>query len=301
MNFSESLEQIFQGNDLSEEDMTAVMRSVMTGNATDSQIGAFGGDSSHTFNVSTCSSIVAAAAGVTVAKHGNRSVSSKSGAADFLETAGVSLALTPEATARCIDEVGLGFMFAPNHHGAMRYAIGPRKELGTRSIFNLLGPMTNPAGVKRQILGVFAPNWVRPVAEAMKKLGSEHVLVVHGHDSMDEISLSGPSVISELKDGVVTDITVKPDDFGLSVQPLSAIQVDGAEASFAMIKGVLNNEPGAARDIVALNSGAAIYVAGLAQSIGEGVEIALKAIADGKALITLERLAALSQSLTKEA
>ncbi len=341
MNFTESLEHVFSGQDLPEEVMTEVMRSVMTGDATPAQIGALlgalrtkgesvgevsaaaavmrelatpvdlagivavdivgtGGDASHTFNVSTCCSLVTAAAGVKVAKHGNRSVSSKSGAADFLETAGVALDLSPQAVARCIKEVGVGFMFAPNHHSAMRHAIGPRREMGTRTVFNLLGPMTNPAGVTRQVLGVFDEAWVRPVAEAMLKLNSEHVLVVHGHDGMDELSLSGPSVVAELKDGAVHDLTIDPTDFGFALQPLSAIQVSGADESLTMINSVLNKEAGAARDIVLLNSGAAIYVGGAAPTIADGIEAAKAAIDSGKAAQVLKQLAELSQALVED-
>lgn len=341
MNFAQSLEHLFTGNDFSDEQMTAVMRTVMTGEATPAQIGALlgalrtkgetvvevsaaarvmrelatpvdlgktaaidivgtGGDASSTFNVSTCSALVTAAAGVKVAKHGNRSVSSKSGAADFLEAAGVALKLSPESVARCVNEVGVGFMFAPNHHSAMRHAIGPRKELAARTIFNLLGPMTNPAGVTRQVLGVFDASWVRPVAEAMQALSSEHVLVVHGNDGMDEISLSGSTVIAELKNGEVNDLTIKPTDFGISLSPLSAIQVNGAEQSLAMINGVLDNETGAARDIVLLNSGAAIYVGGGASSIEEGVQLAAKALETGAARQVLSDLATLTQKIQEK-
>ena len=339
MNFAQSLEHVFSGQDLSEEVMTEVMHTVMTGDATPAQIGALlgglrtkgesvtevsaaakvmrelatpvdlkgaqaidivgtGGDASHTFNISTCCALVTAAAGVKVAKHGNRSVSSKSGAADFLETAGVALNLSPEAVAQCVNEVGVGFMFAPNHHSAMRHAIGPRKEMATRTLFNLLGPMTNPAGVKRQVLGVFDAAWVRPVAESMLKLSSEHVLVVHGHDGMDEISLSGPTVVAELKNGAVHDSTIDPTEFGFTLQPLTDIQVDGAEQSLAMINGVLNNELGAARDIVLLNSGAAVYVGGGAATIAEGIDAAKIALESGKAAMVLNQLAELSQKLS---
>lgn len=338
MNFAQSLEHIFTGNDLSDEQMTDVMRTVMTGDATPAQIGALlgalrtkgesvievsaaarvmrelatpvdlggipaidivgtGGDATSTFNVSTCCALVTAGAGVKVAKHGNRSVSSKSGAADFLEAAGVALNLSPKSVARCVHEVGVGFMFAPNHHSAMRHAIGPRKELAARTIFNLLGPMTNPAGVTRQILGVFDAAWVRPVAEAMHALKSQHVLVVHGHDGMDEISLSGPTAVAELKDGQVKEITLSPTDFGLSTAPLSAIQVDGAEQSLSIINAVLNNESGPALDMVLLNSGAAIYVGGGAESIGAGVKKAAASIESGAARQVLNGLAALTQKI----
>jgi len=338
MNFAQSLEHLFAGNDLSDAQMTDVMRTVMTGEATPAQIGALlgalrtkgesvtevsaaarvmrelatpvdlgnakaidivgtGGDASSTFNVSTCCALVTAAAGVKVAKHGNRSVSSKSGAADFLEAAGVALNITPESVARCVNEVGVGFMFAPNHHSAMRHAIGPRKELATRTIFNLLGPMTNPAGVKRQILGVFDAAWVRPVAEAMQALNSEHVLVVHGNDGMDEISLSGPTTVAELKDGQVNDLTINPTDYGISLAPLSAIQVDGAEQSLAVINAVLDNEAGPARDMVLLNSGAAIYVGGGANSIENGILMAAKVLENGAARQVLSDLANLTQKI----
>ena len=339
MNFAQSLEHVFSGQDLSEEVMTDVMRTVMTGDATPAQIGALlgalrtkgesvgevtaaakvmrelatpvdlkgasaidivgtGGDASHTFNVSTCCALVTAAAGVKVAKHGNRSVSSKSGAADFLEAAGVSLDLSPEAISQCINDVGVGFMFAPNHHSAMRHAIGPRREMATRTIFNLLGPMTNPAGVKRQVLGVFDAAWVRPVADSMLKLNSEHVLVVHGHGGMDEISLSGPTKAAEVRNGSVHELTIEPTDYGFDAQPLAAVQVDGAEQSLAMINGVLKNEPGAARDIVLLNSGAAIYVGGGANSIADGIDAAKLVLENGKAAGVLAQLAALSQKLS---
>lgn len=341
MNFSESLEHIFSGQDLPEEVMTSVMQKVMTGEATPAQIGALlgglrtkgesvgevsaaaavmrelatpvhlddsnaidivgtGGDASHTFNVSTCSALVTAAAGVKVAKHGNRSVSSNSGAADFLEAAGVVVNLSPLSIARCVNEIGVGFMFAPNHHSAMRHAIGPRREMATRTIFNLLGPMTNPAGVTKQVLGVFDEAWVRPVAEALLKLNSQHALVVHGHDGMDEISLSGPSLVAELKDGTVTDLTVSPEQFGMDIQPLSAIQVGDAAESLAMINGVLGQQTGAPRDIVLLNSGAAIYVGGGAATIADGIAAAKVAIDSGKAASVLADLAALSQSLAEE-
>ena len=207
--------------------------------------------------------------------------------------------LSPESVARCVKEVGVGFMFAPNHHSAMRHAIGPRKELATRTLFNLLGPMTNPAGVSSQIFGVFDTAWVRPVAEAMHALNSEHVLVVHGHDGMDEISLSGPTSVAELKDGQVKEFVISPTDFGLSVAPLSAIQVDGAEQSLAMIHSVLDKKDGPARDMVLLNSGAAIYVGGGAESISDGIKKASTAIDSGAAKQVLNDLAKLTQTIKK--
>ncbi len=257
-----------------------------------------GGDTNYTFNISTCSAIVAASAGATVAKHGARSVSSKSGAADLLEAAGVNIGLNAEQVNACIQELNLGFMFAPQHHSAMKHAIGPRRELGVRTIFNLLGPLTNPAGVKRQLLGVFAKPWVRPIADVLQQLGSEHVLVVHGNHGMDEISISSPTSVAELKNGVVTEYEISPRDFDMPESPLSEIQVGGAEESLAMVNAVLDNTPGAARDIVALNSGAAICVSGLADDIAGGVEQALAAIADGRARKKLDALARYSSSFT---
>ncbi len=255
-----------------------------------------GGDTTSTFNISTCSAVVASAAGAKVAKHGARSVSSKSGAADLLEAAGVNISLNAEQVGACIAELDLGFMFAPQHHNAMKHAIGPRRELGARTIFNLLGPLTNPAGVKRQLLGVFAKAWVRPIADVLQQLGSEHVLVVHGNHGMDEISVSSSSSVAELKNGVVTEYEINPRDFGMPESPLSDIQVAGPEESLAMVNAVLNNTPGAARDIVALNSGASICVAGLADDIAGGVEQALAAIADGRARKKLDDLATFSSS-----
>lgn len=213
-----------------------------------------GGDSSNTFNVSTCCAFVAAAAGARVAKHGNRSVSSMSGAADLLETAGVNIDLSPEQVAHCVETVDLGFMFAQRHHSAMKHAIGPRREMAVRTVFNLLGPLTNPAGAKSQLLGVYDRQWVRPIAEVLEKLGSDHVIVVHGHDGMDEISVSGPTYIAELKAGEISETTIEPGQFDLPVSPLSSITVASAAESLAMVNGVLANEPGAPRDIVVLNS-----------------------------------------------
>ncbi len=278
----------------------SVMRSLAAGvnlkDQTAIDIVGTGGDASSTFNISTCCALVASAAGVTVAKHGNRSVSSKSGAADFLEGVGVNINLQPEQVAHCIETVGLGFMFAQKHYSAMKYAAGPRREMGVRTIFNLLGPMTNPAGVRQQLLGVFDPQWVRPIAEVLKKLGSQHVMVVHGHSGMDEISLSGPTQVSELKNAEIKDYEIDPSDYGFELQALAAIQVDGVEESMQTIKAVLAGEPGPAHDIVALNSGAAIYVGGKADSIAGGVEIAKQVLADGSAAKKLQDLIAVSQS-----
>ena len=223
-----------------------------------------GGDGVSTFNVSTCSALVAAAAGIKVAKHGNRAVSSSSGAADVLEAAGVNIDLNAEQVAACVNKVGLGFMFAPKHHGAMRHAIGPRKDLGMRTIFNVLGPLTNPASAPRQLMGVYAEHLVVPMAEVLGKLGSERAMVVHAEDGMDEISVGSPTQLAELKDGKVTSSVIDPSMFSMSLSDTSQIKVDSAAESLEMVRSVLNNQQGPARDIVALNSGAAIYIAGIA-------------------------------------
>lgn len=249
-----------------------------------------GGDSSGTFNVSTTSAIVVAAAGGRVAKHGNRSISSNSGSADVLEAAGVRLDLTPEQVAECVNEIGVGFMFAPLHHSAMKHAIGPRKEMGVRTIFNVLGPLTNPAGAPNQVLGVFAKELLQPLAEVLAKLGSRHVLVVHGEDGMDEISISAPTQVAELKDSAISVYTLNPEQFGLKTQPVEAIKVDGVDNSLKMVRDVLANVDGAARDIVALNAGAALYVAGRAEDMDAGVELALNVIASGAAAERLQQL-----------
>ncbi len=255
-----------------------------------------GGDGASTFNISTASAIVTAAAGARVAKHGNRSVSSSSGSADVLEAAGVRLDLDSEQVAACIDRVGVGFLFAPQHHSAMKHAIGPRREMRVRTLFNLLGPLTNPAGAPNQVLGVFSPLWVEPLARVLKQLGSEHVLVVHAEDGLDEISISGPTRIAELKDGVITVYTVSPADFGMQHADLATIAVSDAQASLAMINDVFAGVPGPARDIVALNAGAAIYAAGLAATLAEGVELAGKTIASGKAQQTFQALIEVSNA-----
>ena len=259
-----------------------------------------GGDSSSTFNISTCSAIVAAAAGAKVAKHGNRSISSKSGAADLLEEVGVNIELLPEQVAHCVDTVNLGFMFAQRHHSAMKYAIGPRREMGVRTVFNLLGPLTNPAGARSQLLGVYDAEWVKPIAEVLSKLGSHHVMVVHGHGGMDEISISGPTAVAELKDGAVREFTIEPEQFGMSLSPLSSIQVDGPAESLKLVKSVLSNESGPARDIVMLNSGAALCVAGVVDSISAGVELVAKTLASGAAKAKLDELVSVSQSFNVE-
>jgi anthranilate phosphoribosyltransferase len=254
-----------------------------------------GGDASGTFNVSTASMFVAAAAGCHVAKHGNRSVSSKSGSADVLEAAGVRLDLTPEQVARCVRELGVGFMFAPAHHGAMKHAIGPRKELGVRTIFNVLGPLTNPAGVPDQLLGVFSEDLLEPMAQVLQRLGSRHVMVVHSRDGLDEISIGDSTEVAELKEGEVLRFTLRPEDYGFRRAALDAIRVQSAEESLAMLLGVLEDKPGPARDIVVLNAGAAIYVSGVTDSLAEGMRWADAAIASGEARNRLDRLVVLTQ------
>ncbi len=255
-----------------------------------------GGDASGTFNISTASAFVVAAAGGAVAKHGNRSISSRSGSADVLEAAGVRLDLTPQQVARCIEEVGVGFMFAPMHHGAMKHAIGPRREMGVRTVFNLLGPLTNPAGAPNQVLGVFADRWLEPLARVLQRLGSRHVLVVHSEDGMDEISIGASTRVVELKEGEIHGYTITPEEFGMERAAIATLAVDGAEQSLATIRAVFAGEPGPASDIVALNAGAAIYAAALADSLAAGVEKARQAIASGAAAEKLDALARLSQS-----
>jgi len=256
-----------------------------------------GGDSSHTFNVSTASCFVLAAAGGRVAKHGNRSVSSSSGSADVLEAAGVKLELGPDQVARCIDELGVGFMFAPMHHSAMKHAIGPRKEMGVRTIFNVLGPLTNPAGAPNQLLGVYAGEWVEPLAEVLKQLGSRHVMVVHSEDGLDEISIGAPTQVAELKDGVIRNYRIAPEDFGLQRSSLEALKVGTAQESLNMILSVFTDTAGPARDIIQLNAGAAIYVAGLTETLEAGIARAGEVIASGEARARLDALVNLSQSI----
>ncbi len=336
MDMQSAIRAVTERRDLSDSEMTAVMRLIMTGQATPAQIGGFlvglrmkgetvdeiaaaarlmrelatrvevdpthlvdtcgtGGDGARTFNISTASAFVAAAAGARVAKHGNRSVSSSSGSADLLEAAGVRLDLSPEQVARCIDEAGVGFMFAPQHHGAMKHAIGPRREMGVRTLFNLLGPLTNPAHAPNQVIGVFSDQWLEPVARVLGKLGSRHVLVVHAADGMDEISISGPTHVAELKGGDVARYTISPEEFGLVAAPRDALVVDSSAQSLAIVLGVLDGEPGPAADIVALNAGAAIHVAGLAATLADGVLRAREIIAGGEGRVRLEELARVSK------
>ena len=343
MKLSQAINAVLQRQDLNSSEMTEVMRTIMTGGATDAQIGGFliglrmkgetvteiaaaakvmrelasgvnisgldhavdivgtGGDASGTFNVSTASMFVAAAAGAHVAKHGNRSVSSKSGSADALETAGINLMLSSDQVEQCVREVGVGFMFAPGHHSAMKHAIGPRKEMAARTVFNVLGPLTNPAGVPNLVLGVFSDELLEPLANVLKELGANHVMVVHSRDGLDEISIGDVTDVAELKDGEITRYTIEPEAFDLQRVAIDHIKADGPDQSVAMIRGLLGGEAGPARDIVALNAGAAIYVSGLAGSLADGVKKAQQVLDSGDGLVRLEKLAALSQSFKADA
>jgi anthranilate phosphoribosyltransferase len=337
MDMQTAIKTVSEHKDLSHDEMAAVMRLIMTGEATQAQIGGFlvglrmkgesideiaaaaavmrelatrvdvngphlvdtcgtGGDASATFNISTASAFVVAAAGGKVAKHGNRSITSKSGSADVLEVAGVNLDLDPEQVARCVNEIGVGFMFAPKHHGAMKHAIGPRREMGVRTIFNVLGPLTNPAGAPNQVLGVFSDALVEPLANVLKQLGSEHVLVVHSEDGMDEISIGASTHVAELKDGEVRDYFITPEEFDFQRADISLLAVDSAEQSLEVIREIFSGETGPARDIVAMNAGAAIYAAGLADSLGAGIKMALEVFANGAATAKLDALIEISNS-----
>lgn len=338
MDMQAAIRAVTEQENLSGEQMQQVMRQIMTGEATDAQIGGFliglrmkgetvdeiaaaakvmrelaakvevsgkhvvdivgtGGDGSNTFNISTASTFVVAAAGGTVAKHGNRSVSSRSGAADLLEAAGVNLGISPEQVAQCIEQLGVGFMFAPMYHSAMKHAIGPRKEMGVRTLFNVLGPLTNPAGAPNQLLGVFSSELVEPMARVLQQLGSNHVLVVHSEDGMDEISIGAPTQVAELKNGRIDTYTIMPEDFGLQRADIGALAVEDAAGSLIKVKGVLAGESGPARDIVLLNAGAAIYTADLAETLADGIQRAAEVIDSGAAMKKLEALVALSNSL----
>jgi len=344
MNIQQAIARFLDSQNLNNNEMREVMTQIMTGNATDAQIGAFlvglrmkgetvveitgaaqvmrelavpvtvtgehlvdivgtGGDSSGIFNVSTASTFVAAAAGANVAKHGNRSVSSNSGSADLLECAGVRLDLTSDQVALCVEEVGVGFMYAVNHHSAMKHAVGPRKELGVRTLFNLLGPLTNPAKIPNMLLGVFDRQWLRPVAEVMKQLGGEHVLVVHSVDGLDEISVAAETWIAELKDGDISEYSVAPEDFGITRGDLKDLKVANATESLDMIKLALSKNAGSsqevssASDMVALNAGAALYAAGVADDLVEGVSMAQDAIGSGLAKAKIADLAAFTHCL----
>ncbi|OQS49594.1 anthranilate phosphoribosyltransferase [Chromobacterium violaceum] len=256
-----------------------------------------GGDKSHTFNISTTSAFVAAAAGARVAKHGGRSVSSSSGSADVLELLGVNLQLTPEQVGQCLDEIGLGFMFAPNHHSAMKHVAPIRKELGARTIFNILGPLTNPAAADHQLMGVFHPDLVGIQSRVLKMLGSRHVMIVHGCDGLDELTLSGPSMVAELKDGEILEYELEPGEFGFPLCELKDLRADTAAQSRDRLLAVLDGQPGPARDIVLLNAGAAIYTADIAPSLADGVTMAREALDSGKAKQKLQQLIALSRKL----
>ncbi len=337
MQIVEAISHVAGGSNLSQAQMTDVMKQVMTGEATNAQIAGLlvalkikgetaeeitgaalvmrelatpvlvdcdnlvdtcgtGGDGARIFNVSTAAAFVASAAGASVAKHGNRSVSSSSGSADLLEAAGVNLMVGPDVVARSIETIGLGFLFAPSHHSAMKHAIAPRRELGMRTIFNLLGPLTNPAHVKRQVVGVFEKSLCRPMAEVLKLMGSEHVIVVHSDDGLDEFSIAENTHVAELKDGVISEYCVDPGDFDLHFDDLSGLSVENAEQSLQLIRSVFRNEDTSvankAEAMIALNAGAAIYVSGVSTSLKEGVAMAEDAIASGGAL---EKLSALAQ------
>ncbi|HMV40622.1 anthranilate phosphoribosyltransferase [Plasticicumulans sp.] len=338
MDMQSAIRRVVERQDLSGDEMRAVMRIVMTGEATPAQIGGFlvglrmkgetvdeiaaaaqvmrelatpvhapgghvvdivgtGGDVSGSFNVSTAAAMVVAAAGGTVAKHGNRAVSGKTGAADVLEAAGVRLDLTPAQVEQCLAEVGVAFLFAPQYHGAMKHAIGPRREMAVRTIFNVLGPLTNPAGAPHELMGVFSPALVEPLAEVLLRLGCRHVLVVHGEDGLDEISIGAPTLVAEGRDGRVRSYTIAPEDFGLTRAPLDAIRVGSPAESLALIRRVLADEAGPARDIVVLNAGAAIHVAGLAATLAEGVARAQAVIASGAAAGKLDQLVSCTRRL----
>lgn len=249
-----------------------------------------GGDTSHTFNVSTASVFVAAAAGANVAKHGGRSVSSKSGSADVLEALGVDLNQTPQQIAQSIADIGVGFMFAPNFHSAMKHAAPVRRELGVRTLFNILGPLTNPAGAKNQLLGVFDAKLVNLLVSVLHRLGSRHVMVVHGFDGLDEITITGKTLIGELKQGERLEYTIQPEDFGMRSAPIEAIRVSDLTQAKEMLLSVLDNQPGPARDIVSLNAGAAIYISGIAPSLSQGITVAQETLASGAAKAKLQEL-----------
>ena len=335
MKIQQALNKLLAKQDLTTDEMRDVMRIIMSGGATDAQIGGFlialrckgetvdeitaattvmrelatkvlitgshvvdtcgtGGDGANTFNISTACAFVVAAAGGQVAKHGNRSVSSSSGSADVLEAAGVNLDLSTEQVIQSVDDIGVGFLFAPKHHSAMKHAIGPRKEMGVRTLFNLLGPLSNPAGTVNQLIGVFSSDWLEPLANVLKNLGSQHVLIVNAKDGLDEISIASASDVAELKEGVISTYQVTPEQFGLQRASLDSLAVDSAESSLAMIKNVFNNQAGAAKDIVLLNAGAAIYAANLTDSLADGVDKARQMVESGAALEKFDALIAYS-------
>ncbi|MBF0425204.1 MAG: anthranilate phosphoribosyltransferase [Magnetococcales bacterium] len=335
MNIQEAIARVMTRNDLSQDEARQVMDRIMSGKTTDAQIGAYlvalrmkgesveeiagsaqamrqkavtvrapgrvidtcgtGGDASGTFNISTTVAFVVAACGVTVAKHGNRSISSKSGSADLLRALGVNIDADVPTVERCLAEAGVGFLFAPRHHGAMRHALGPRQEIAVRTLFNLLGPLTNPAGASCQLIGVFDGAWVEPMAQVLGRLGSHRALVVHGADGLDEITLTGPTHVAELSpSGGVGTYSIAPEPFGLTAAPLAALQGGDAEVNAAITRAVLDGEQGPRRDIVVLNAAAALYIAGYAGSITEGVKVAQGAIDSGQAREKLRHLVQLS-------
>ena len=341
MDIQSALGRVSESQSLSTEEMASVMRQIMSGGATDVQIGAFllalrmkgetideitggvqvlrefasgvqvsgphlvdivgtGGDGANLFNVSTAACFVVAAAGGRVAKHGNRSVSSSSGSADVLEAAGVRLDISPEQVTRCVNELGIGFMFAMMHHSAMRHVGVARKELGLRTMFNILGPMSNPAGIKRQLIGVYDRALCRPVAEVLQRLGSEHVLVVHSEDGLDEISLAADTQVAELNNDVVTEYTLQPEQLGFERESLQELTVAGVDESLQLITAALagekDNRAQCAAHVIALNAGAALYVAGIADSIADGVSIANGVLASGAGLEKLQQLATMTQA-----
>ncbi|MGH8553577.1 MAG: anthranilate phosphoribosyltransferase, partial [Methylococcales bacterium] len=338
MEIQSALQQLLDGNNLSQESMALVMRTIMTGQASPAQIAGFlialrakgesvdeivaaartlrdfgdkiavsgqhlvdtcgtGGDAQGTFNISTASAFVAAAAGAVVAKHGNRSVSSRSGSADVLEAAGVNVDLSAQQVARCIEELGIGFFYAPLFHGAMKHAADTRKELGVRTLFNLLGPLSNPASAPNQVLGVFSKNLLEPMAQVLQQLGSRHVLVVHSEDGLDEISIGAPTWITEFREGWFRSYSVAPEQFGLQHASLAQIRADSPQQSLGMILDIFAGKPGPGRDIVSLNAGAAIYAAGLTESLEAGVARALKVLDEGSARLKLNALVQLSRSM----
>ena len=256
-----------------------------------------GGDGAHTFNISTCSMFVAAACGARVSKHGNRSVSSKSGSADVLEALGATWTLSPESIARCIADTGIGFMFAPNHHPAMKNVAPVRKELGVRTIFNILGPLTNPADAPNILMGVFHPDLVGIQVRALQRLGTEHAVVVYGRDGMDEVSLGAATLVGEYKNGAVSEYEIHPEDFGLTMASNRTLKVDSPQASQALLRSVMDNEPGPAREIVLLNAGVALYAANVASTMVEGIAMAREAVASGKALAKLHQFVARTREL----
>jgi anthranilate phosphoribosyltransferase len=338
MNINQAIKAVIEKKHLNESDMHDVMNSIMTGQTTDAQIGAFlvglsmkgetieeitasakvmrslatpveiksnkylvdtcgtGGDGLGLFNISTASAFVVAAAGGKVAKHGNRSISSKSGSADVLESAGVNLNLSPSLISECITQIGVGFMFAPAHHSAMKHAIGPRKELAVRTIFNVLGPLTNPAKAPNQVMGVYDKNLIEPIANVLKELGSRHVMVVHSDDGLDEFSIADKTYVAELKDGIVSTYSVHPEDFGLTLGDLKDIRADNSDASLALITEAFSGRNGTAKNIISLNAGAAIYVSGLTTSLQSGIDRANQVLSDGSSQKKLDEYIKISNS-----